>query len=84
MIIEAEPKFVNEFDSKKYVYGVCQCPMDINHYAIVLPKTIGKEIYVYKCRYCGAKGTIYDALVRNYTPRYTRKYLNHTIEKETI
>ena len=44
MIIEAEPKFVNEFDSKKYVYGVCQKPL-VKKYTyinvdIVVPKVL--------------------------------------------
>ena len=71
MIYHVEPKLISNYDHKRYMYGYCRCSM--RNYGIEIPKDARRKTYVFICKNCGTKGTIFDAS-RNCVGGYRRRF----------
>ena len=76
-VYRVEPKLISNYDHKRYMYGYCKCSMQ--NYGIEIPKDARRKTYIFVCKRCGAKGTIFDASrnrVRDHRGRYFRGETN--------
>ncbi len=52
-----KPEMVVPIDRSKYVYALCQCPVDMR-YAIKIKRKPGVYVYPFKCDICGVEGEV--------------------------
>lgn len=63
-MIETEPRKYTqeELDSDDYVLALCECPLPIGEYGIVIDRRNEEPSdgwYEFKCKKCGLKGRVY-------------------------